>query len=79
MPTAEWELDEWEFRGGITRNLELDAEDFEGMSDEAIRDEIYSRVQDAGRDLARFVVPNLDEVVQEIRGELDGAELEEAA
>lgn len=61
---VEYELDQWEWQG-TTRSIEIDPEDYEGMSADEIKTAVYAEIRrDAEQNL--HLVYAEGEVVQEI-------------
>lgn len=63
----EYELDQWEWQG-TTRSIDVDREDFEGMTDEQIKDAVYDRLMDDARQNMHLVYDE-DDVVRELKEE----------
>ena len=70
MATVECHLDPWEWQDGGDLILEVDAEDFEGVTDEQIAAELYRRVWDEAQNHLHFVLPNQETAIAEIKAEL---------
>ena len=72
---VEYELDQWEWQG-TTRSIEVDPEDYQGMSPEEIKRAIYKEIRrDAESNL--HLVYAEDEAVQEIIDALKSGSEEE--
>lgn len=61
---VKYELDQWEWQG-TTHSIEIDPEDYEGMSADEIKQAVYSKIRrDAEQNL--HLVYEENEVVQEV-------------
>lgn len=61
---VEYELDQWEWQG-VTHSIEIDPEDYEGMSAEEIKQAVYNEIRrDAEQNL--HLVYEENNVTQEI-------------
>lgn len=64
---VEYELDQWEWQG-TTQSIEIDPDDYKGMTEEEIKREVYAEIwRDAEQNL-HFVYQE-DEIVREILGQ----------
>ena len=72
---VEYELDQWEWQG-TTRSIEVDPEDYEGMTADEIKKAVYGEIKrDAEQNL--HLVYEQDEVAQEILTTLQDGDLDD--
>ncbi len=71
----EYELDQWEWQG-TTQRIEIDADDYAGLSEQGIKEHIAGVIEQDARDKMHFVYQE-DDIVQQIMDELaEGDETE---
>lgn len=71
----EYELDQWEWQG-TTRSIDIDPEDYQGMSADKIKQAIHKEIRrDAEQNL--HLVYEEDEVIREILDTLQSASADE--
>lgn len=68
MITIEYELDQWEWQG-VTQAIEVDPEDYEGMSIKEIKHSVAREIRRDAEGKLHLVYAE-DEIVEAIRGEM---------
>lgn len=68
---VEYELDQWEWQG-TTHSIDIDPEDYEGMSADEIKQAVYERIREDAENNLHLVYEE-NEVAQEI---LDALQVE---
>lgn len=63
--TVEYELDPWDWQG-VSQAIDIDSEDFDGMSNDQSKNAVYERICEDGQSRMHFVYKET-EVMHEIR------------
>lgn len=70
---VEYELDQWEWQG-TTRSIDVDPEDYEGMSAEEIKQAVYDAIREDAEGKLHLVYDE-DSTVREILAALNSEEV----